>query len=236
MVKQQILIVSDDPILYDPVRSKLESDTTETRCASSISVAVNCIMKAEYSLIMLDLQLSDMDHEEMIRIIRMMQHIPVVVISAHLGSAEIVALYHAGIDVYMEKPIDIDICAAQVHALIALYMRSAEKSWKRATLAFGSALIISPYHRQVLIEGTPVDLTRKEFDLLHYFAQHPHQVFSVGQLYEQVWENAFDVGGENTVTVHINTLRKKLGELGPKVIQTMRGYGYRFVPPPDSTS
>lgn len=236
MVKQRILIVSDGPILYDSVRFKLESDTTEIHCASSISAAVNCIMKAEYCLIMLDLQLTDMDHEEMIRIIRMMQHIPIVVISEHLEPAEIVALYHAGIDVYMEKPIDIDICAAQIHALIALYMRSAEKSWKRATLAFGSSLVISPYHRQVLNEGIPIELTRKEFDLLHYFAQHPRQVFSAGQLYEQIWENAFDVGGENTVTVHINTLRKKLGELGPKVIQTMRGYGYRFVPPPDSIS
>lgn len=75
-------------------------------------------------------------------------------------------------------------------------------------------------------------MTRKEFDLLHYFAQHPQQVFSAGQLYEQIWENAFDVGGESTVMVHINTLRKKLGVLGPMVIQTVRGFGYRFVPPP----
>lgn len=157
---------------------------------------------------MLDLQLSGMDKSEMIRIIRIMQHIPVMIISEHLESAEIVTLYHTGIDAYIEKPIDVDICAAQAETLIALCVRATEKSWKRATLAFGSSLAISPYHRQVLIEGIPIDLTRKEFDLLHYFAQHPHQVFSTSQLYEQIWEGAFDMGGESTVTVHINTLDK----------------------------
>lgn len=234
MIKQQILIVSDDPELYTPIQYKLGGDTTETHCVSSISAAVSHIMKNGYCLIMLDLQLSGMDKAEMIRIIRIMQHIPVVVVSEHLESSEIVALYHTGMDAYIEKPVDMDVCAAQIGALIALCIRAAEKSWKLATLAFGSSLVISPYHRQVLVDGTSIELTRKEFDLLHHFAQHPHQVFSVGQLYEQIWENAFDMGGESTVMVHINTLRKKLGALGPMVIQTVRGFGYRFVPPPDT--
>lgn len=235
MVKQQILIVSDNPNLYGPIQFKIGSKTTEIHLAPSISSAVGRIMKTEYCLIMLDLQLSDIDKAEMIRIIRIMQHIPVVVVSEHLEPAEIVALYHTGMDAYIEKPVNVDVCAAQIEALIGLYLRAAEKSWKRATLAFGSSLVISPYHRQALIEGAAIELTRKEFDLLHHFAQHPHQVFSVGQLYEQIWENAFDVGGESTVMVHINTLRKKLGKLGPMVIQTVRGFGYRFVPPPDTS-
>lgn len=232
MVKRKVLIVSDMPDFCVPIQSKLENNTTEVHCISSISAAVGHMMKTEYSLIILDLQLSDMDKSEMIRIIRVMQHIPVMVIGEHIETSEIIALYQAGIEAYMEKPIEADICTAQAEALIGLYLRAAEKSWKRATLAFGSSLVISPYHRLVLIEGTPIELTRKEFDLLHYFAQHPHQVFSAGQLYEQIWENAFDVGGESTVMVHINTLRKKLGALGPMVIQTVRGFGYRFVPPP----
>lgn len=232
MVKRQILIISDDLEFCRPIQLKLDNDTTGVHCASSISEAVSHIMKTEYCLIMLDLQLSGVDKAEMIRVIRVMRHIPIVVISKHLEPAEIVALYDAGIDTYMEKPLNVDICVAQIHALIALCLRSSEELQKQTTLAFGSSLVISPYHRQVLIEGTPVDLTRKEFDLLHYFAQHPEQVFSAGQLYEQIWENAFDVGDESTVTVHINTLRKKLGPLGSIVIQTVRGFGYRFVPPP----
>ena len=232
MVKRQILIVSDDAGLCLVIQLKLENDTTEVQCASSISTAVGNIMKSEYCLVMLDLQVSGVDKAEMIRIIRVMQHIPIMVISEHLESAEIVALYHAGIDTYMEKPLNSDICVAQIQALITLCLRAAEKMWKQTTLAFGSSLVISPYHRQVSLDGTSVNLTRKEYDLLHYFARHPHYVFSAGQLYEQIWENAFDIGSESTVMVHINTLRKKLGPLGPRVIQTVRGFGYRFVPPP----
>lgn len=235
MVKRKILIVSDAPEIYKPIQSQLESDTTEVHYVASISAAVGHIMKNEYCLIMLDLQLSGVDKSEMIRIIRIMKHIPVVVVSEQLEADEIVALYHTGMDANIEKPVNVDVCVAQIEALIGLYLRAAEKSWKRATLAFGTSLLISPYHRQVLVDGTSIELTRKEFDLLHHFAKHPHQVFSAGQLYEQIWENAFDIGGESTVMVHINTLRKKLGQLGPMVIQTVRGFGYRFVPPPDTS-
>lgn len=228
--------MSDDPTLCHSIQSELESDTTEVHCAASISATVKCITSSEYCLLMADLQLPGMDKLEMVRILRIMKGAPIIAISDHLEADELIDLLNSGADIYVEKPVDARICAAQAKALINLFFRVDEESWKRATLAFGSSLVISPYHRQVLIDGKPVELTRKEFDLLHYFAQHPHQVFSAGQLYEQIWENAFDVGGESTVMVHINTLRKKLGELGPKVIQTMRGFGYRFVPPPDTVS
>ncbi|MDE6261200.1 MAG: response regulator transcription factor [Oscillospiraceae bacterium] len=236
MVKRQLLIVSDDPTLCHSIQNELESDATEVHSAASISAAVKCITSSEYCLLMADLQLPGMDKLELVRVLRIMKHVPIIAVSDHLRADELIDLYNSGADVYMEKPVDARICAAQAKALIDLFFRADEESRKRATLAFGSSLVVSPYHRQVLIDGKPVELTRKEFDLLHYFAQHPHQVFSAGQLYEQIWENAFDVGGESTVMVHINTLRKKLGELGSMVIQTMRGYGYRFVPPPDTVS
>lgn len=232
MIKRQILVISSNQAFYGPIQSELESDTTEIQCAASLSEALSCITSAEYCLILIDMQVSDMDKIEMIRILRITRHLPIIAVSVPLESNEIITLYRAGITSFVEKPMDIEIYAAQADALIRLYLQTEEESKSRATLAFGSSLVISPYHRLVLIEGTPIDLTRKEFDLLHYFAQHPHQVFSAGQLYEQIWENAFDVGGESTVMVHINTLRKKLGVLGPMVIQTVRGFGYRFVPPP----
>ena len=236
MVKRRLLIVSDDLTLCHSIQSELESDATEVHSAASISATVKCITSSEYCLLMADLQLPGMDKLEMIRILRIMKGVPIIAISDHLEADELIDLLNSGADVYVEKPVNARICAAQAKALINLFFRADEGSRKRATLAFGSSLVVSSYHRQVLIDGKPVELTRKEFDLLHYFAQHPHQVFSAGQLYEQIWENAFDVGGESTVMVHINTLRKKLGELGPMVIQTMRGYGYRFVPPPDTVS
>ena len=130
-------------------------------------------------------------------------------ISDHLEVGELINLYHSGADAYMEKPIDTHICAAQAKALIDLYFRIDEESRRRATLAFGSSLVISPSYRQVFINGKQIELTRKQFDLLLYLARHHHQVFSAKQLYEQLWNDFFDLGGDNTVTVHINILRKK---------------------------
>lgn len=181
---------------------------------------------------MADLQLPGVDKLEMIRVLRIMKHVPIIAISEHLEADEVIDLYHFGADVYIEKPIDTRICAAQAKALIGLFFRADEESRKRATLAFGSSLVISPGYRQVSIDGRQINLTRKQFDLLLYLARHRHQVFSATQLYVQVWGDFSDLGGENTVTVHINTLRKKMGALGPKVIQTVRGFGYQFIPPP----
>lgn len=92
-------------------------------------------------------------------------------------------------------------------------------------------MVIAPRYRQVLIDGTPVDLTRREFDLLFFFAKHPGQVFSRGQLYEQVWDDFYELGGDESVKSHIKTLRKKLSVLGTHIIDNVRGVGYRFIPP-----
>ena len=236
MIKRRLLIVSNDPALCCSIRDEMENDATEIHCAASVSSALSCIASGEYYLLIADLQLPGMDRLEMVRILRIMKHIPIIAIGDHLEAGELIDLYHSGADAYMEKPIDPSICTAQANALIDLYFRADEESRKRATLAFGSSLVISPRYRQVLIDGKQINLTRKQFDLLFYLAKHRHQVFSAKQLYEQIWNDFFDLGVENTVTVHVNTLRKKMGSLGPKVIQTVRGFGYQFIPPPDAVS
>lgn len=170
----------------------------------------------------------------MVRIIRITSFITLLVIGPHMETEEIVALYQAGVDSFMEYPVNVEICAAQVESLIRLYLGVDKLSKQHSTLTFGSALIISPRYRRVLVEGKPIKLTRIEFDLLDYLARHQYQVFSAGQLYGQIWNDTFTRNGESTVIVHINTLRKKLGKMGHRVIETMRGLGYRFVPPSNS--
>ena len=236
MVKRRLLVVSNDSELCRSIQDVMENDATEIHCAESVSSALSSITSGEYCLLITDLQLPGMDKLEMVCILRTMKHIPIIAISDHLNADELIDLYRSGADAYMEKPIDPRICAAQASALIHLYFRADEESRKRATLAFGGSLVISPRYRQVLIDGEQINLTRKQFDLLLYLAQHHHQVFSAKQLHEQIWDGFFDLGGNNTVTVHINILRKKMGLLGPKVIQTVRGFGYQFIPPPDPAS
>lgn len=149
MIKRQILVISSDQTFYGPIQSEMENDTTEIQCVASLSEALNYITSAEYCLILIDMQVSDMDKIEMIRILRITRHLPIIAVSAPLESNEIITLYHAGITSFVEKPMDIEICAAQADALIRLYLQTEEESKSRATVALGSSFLISPYHRLV---------------------------------------------------------------------------------------
>lgn len=82
-----------------------------------------------------------------------------------------------------------------------------------------------------MINNTPIKLTRTEFDLFFCLAQHPGQVWSRGQLYQQVWADDLGLTGDNIVRTHIGNLRKKLADAGKNYIQNSRGIGYKFVPP-----
>ena len=115
------------------------------------------------------------------------------------------------------------------YCLVILDIQSALR--EQVPITLGPSAIISPQYRQVLVDGKSLKLTRKEFDIIYYMAQHPYQVFSRRQLFEQVWNMDAALGGEDTVTTHIKTLRKKLTAMGLELIETIRGLGYRYTPP-----
>lgn len=132
---------------------------------------------------------------------------------------------------FLEKPVDVDLCIAQANALIKLYLESDEELGKSVPIAFGTSLVIAPRYHQVLMQGTCVELTRIEFDLLYFMAKHPGQVFSRRELYDYVWDDYFELGGDETVKSHIKALRKKFAGLGQDIIETVWAVGYRFIPP-----
>lgn len=167
----------------------------------------------------------------MLHIMHSTKRIPILALIPPLEKDEKIALFRAGADVCMDRETDIDLCAAQANALIQGYLEPRAEQDYRDIVSFGTELIISPKCRQVIVDGEQLELTRKESDLLHYLAHHQPQVFSLGQLYEQVWPNGIADGGEETVRVHLNTLRKKLRSVNKDFIQNVWGVGYRFVPP-----
>lgn len=188
-------------------------------------------MQESQCLLMLDLQLPDMDRIDMIRLLSVAKHFPILALTDTLSSDEKVALLHAGVDAFLEKPIDAELCVAQANALVELYLKTDEHLRKHAPIVFGTSLVIAPRYRRVFADGKPLELTRREFDLLYYLAQHPGQVFTRTQLYEQVWGDFYELGGDETVKAHIKTLRKKLSVLDTNLIENEWGVGYRFVPP-----
>jgi len=209
----------------------MENASTDVCCINSPAVALDSFMKQEYCLVIVDFQLLELDGLEIVHIMREIKRTPIMAITSRLNTDEKVSIFHAGANAYMEKPVDITICVAQAMTLIALYEDSGDKRRKCYPLTFGTELVISPLYRQVIINGTPLDLTRTEFDLLFCLAQHPGQVWSRNQLYHSVWDDTLGLEGGNTVRTHIGNLRKKLADVGKEYIQTARGIGYKFVPP-----
>lgn len=231
MIKRQVLVVVGNPEISQPLQICLERSAIEVDCAEALSKALGYMMKKRYCLIIIDLQMSCINHEELIRIFRTARHTPILVLTDTLAGQEKIDLFCAGAYAFLEKPVDADVCAAQANALIKLYLESDEELGKSVPIVFGTFLVIAPRYRKVLVQGMPLELTRIEFDLLHFMAKHPGQVFSRRELYHYVWDDYYELGGDETVKSHIKTLRKKFAGLGRNVIETVWGVGYRFVPP-----
>ena len=125
------------------------------------------LYEQDFCLIILNMQLTGMDSIELLQTMRHIKHTPILVLTVPLNAREIVNLFHAGADTYLEKPLNMDVCVAQANALMQLYLDADTNHSHHGPIIRGSKLIISPRYRQVIVDGKPVELTRKEFDLLH---------------------------------------------------------------------
>lgn len=231
VIKKQVLIVMDDTKIGQSLKARLENSVIKIDCAASLSEALECAIKNHYCLLIIDLQISLIGNAELVRILRVTKHAPILALTDVLETREKIVLFHAGVNAFIEKPFDVDLCIAQANALIELHIESDEGLGKSIPITFGASLVIAPRYRQVLVQGTPVELTRIEFDLLYFMAKHPGQVFSRRELYDYVWDDYFELGGDETVKSHIKALRKKFAGLGRDIIETVWAVGYRFIPP-----
>lgn len=231
MIKRQILVIESDLSIFHSIQEYMQDDTTDICGITTVADALDSFMKFEYCMVIMDLHLSEVKSLEMLRTMRAAKHTPILVLADHLEPDGKIALFHAGANAYMEKPIDVKVCAAQSEALIQLYLDSDCETKESFPLTFGTELIINPIYRQVIIDGSPVELTRTEFDLLFCLARHPGQVLSRDQLYHQVWKDDMASTGDNIVRTHIGNLRKKLTDAGKNCVQNSRGIGYKFIPP-----
>jgi DNA-binding response OmpR family regulator len=154
--------------------------------------------------------------------------VPVIVATARDGEKEMVRLLDAGADDYVVKPFS----AAQLDARIrAVLRRMAGESRADSAVTVGG-LRIDPRTREATLDGTPLDLSPREFDLLHYLAARPGEVVTKRELLTHVWQIPYG-GADKTVDVHLSWLRRKLGETSqePRYLQTVRGVGVRLAAP-----
>jgi DNA-binding response OmpR family regulator len=225
-VLARVLIVEDDPL----VRSAMVADLTQrahaVRTAGTALDGIREVSQHPPEIIVLDLGLPDLDGGSALKMMRAVTTTPVIVATARDEEAEIIRLLNDGADDYLVKPFSGEHLGARIAALLR---RAGPAS--AATVIRAGGLLIDLARRQVLLDGTPLDLSRREFDLLAYLAARPGVVVSRPELLAEVWRQAY--GEDQTIDVHVSWLRRKLGETAarPRYLRTVRGVGVMLDPP-----
>jgi DNA-binding response OmpR family regulator len=223
-------VVDDEPTIAEVVARYLERAGYEARVAADGPAAVAAALSRRPDLVVLDIMLPGFDGIEVMRRIHadVDPRVGVILLTARGEESDRLVGLRAGADDYVVKPFS----PAELVARVDAVMRRAGDRPTGEVLRFGE-LELDPAQRVVGVRGAPVELTQREFDLLHFLMRHPGQVFSREQLMDRVWQFAF-YSDTTTVTVHIRRVRAKIERdpSAPQWLQTVWGVGYRFRPGP----
>lgn len=232
-MKKAVLIVDDNIDVCKEIKYAIQNETTDAYYALSVQDAIDQITKNRVCLVIMDILLSEADGLELLKMIRQIKPIPILVLSSKPDNTARIAALKAGAHGYLKKPFALEECLAHAQSLMELYSQIHTSENRCYTLAFGMDLIIDPVRHQATLKGEPMNLTRKEFDLLFHLASHAGQVLSREQLYSAVWNEDSPYNVDESVKSHIKALRKKLMPAGKEYIKNEWGVGYRFSPEDD---
>jgi len=214
-----VLLVEDEQSIGALVRAYLDRDGYGVVWVRSGEEALVELDRHPVRIVILDVGLPGIDGFEVCRLVRSRSDVPIVMLTARDEEPDRVAGLEVGADDYVTKPFSPRELVARVKAIL----RRSELRAREPTVAAGDVLVDRDA-REVSVEGRPVDLTAKEFDLLVFLLEHPGIVVSRELLLERVWGLSYP-GGTRTVDVHVAQLRRKLGR--PDLIRTVRGSGYK---------
>ena len=234
VVRPLVMIVEDNPLIVEFVDNRLRRESFDVLVAEGCAEALSMLEEYTPEIILLDVVLDDGLGFDVCKTIRTGGHdgtlarltdTPILMLTARADEQDRVHGFQAGADDYLTKPFSPDELVYRIRAIL------------RRSHGVSNGLIevgpihIDPRQRQVLVEGEPITLTPKEFDLLHLMASSPGRVFSREDLLERVWGYSF-LGNTRTVDVHVNRLRQKLANQAPHadMISTEWGVGYKLTP------
>lgn len=230
-MSRRILVVDDEREVVSLIEKYLLREGYAVRTAGTAERALQLIRQEKYDLIILDVILPGSNGLDICRQLRQDSMVPILLISAKADDADKVLGLGLGADDYITKPFSLNELVARVKAHIRRYDHQNEI--RDITGANGplicGPLEISGRSRVVRLNGRPVSLTGKEFDLLSFLCTNSDQVFSREYLYERIWGH--DAAGDSrTVMVHISRLREKIeaDPANPRHLLTVWGAGYKF--------
>lgn len=217
--RARILVVEDDRSIREALVSVLHAEGYQVRAEVDGCQTEQVAEGFMPDLAVLDVRLpTGPDGFAVCRRLRRARDLPVIFLSAAESIDDRLAGFRAGGDDYLVKPYEARELLARVEALL-------RRSGRLGSTALSAGeVVIDRRSRSVAVAGTPVDVTRIEYDLLFVLAQHPGQVFSKVQLLTRVW--GFDHLDINLVERHVSSLRTKLEAAGPRIVHTVRGSGY----------
>ena len=227
---KHILVVDDDTLLRRSLGLQLEQAGYRATTAATAEDALAQVERERPDLILLDVGLPGMDGLEALRHFQRETDIPVIFVTARRRELDTILGLELGADGYITKPFNPDVLLAHVKAVLRRSSKQPVESSGVAALTVGD-IDIDPAAHTVLIDKDPVDLTAREFALLHTLALEAGNVLSIDDLINRVWGPEF-IGEPQVVYVHIRWLREKIetDPNKPKRIVNVRGVGYKLVP------
>jgi DNA-binding response OmpR family regulator len=218
----RILIVEDEQRLSAFLERGLRSSGYTTTVVGDGIAGASVASDDDFDLLILDMGLPGKDGLDVLREIRERgERLPVIILTARSEASDRVSGLEAGADDYIGKPFHFEELLARIHARL----RKDPASEDQAVLRVGR-IVLDPRTHWVTADGSTVELSAREFELLRTFLEHPDQVLSREQLLSRVWGFGYDPGS-NVVDVYVGYLRRKLGSAH---FTTVRGVGYRFTP------
>lgn len=218
----RILVIEDDEILFDAVRTGLEIEGFTVDAVDTLADAREAAVTVDYDAVVLDIGLPDGTGVDLLREWRTAGNgVPVLLLTARNTTRDRIDGLDSGADDYLGKPFDLDELAARLRAIARRAKGNASPALRWGDFTLDSAT------RELTRDGESIDLSRREFALLEALFEQPGRIFSRAQLEERLYGWQDDIGS-NTVEVHVHKLRAKLGK---DLIQTVRGQGYKVARP-----
>lgn len=222
----KILLVEDEKSLSEPLSYLLRREGYEVQVVDNGLAAVSAVEATPPDLILLDLMLPGLPGTEVCREVRQRSSLPIIMLTAKDSEVDIVVGLELGADDYVTKPYSSRELLARIKAV--LRRRAEDPHASQSILEYHGIVLDSDRH-QLVVQGTPVSLPLKEFELLELLMLNAGRVLTRGQIIDRVWGSDY-FGDTKTLDVHIKRLRSKIEDnpSEPTMIVTVRGLGYRF--------
>ena len=227
-MNETILVVDDEREIADLLEIYLKNDGYTVHTCATGAEALRCVESEHIDLALLDVMLPDIDGFSLCRKIRESRFFPILMLTARVADSDKILGLTIGADDYITKPFNPVELLARVRSQLRRYLQLGGGQVQASTLIIGG-ICLDDNAKTVTVDGDPVALTPKEYDILRFLMQNAGTVFSPSEIYRRVWDD-MPLNASGAIAVHIRHLREKLeiDPSDPRYIKVVWGKGYKM--------